>query len=160
MNSHLHLFNNLHSLKGIKVILRLITIGYYSAIFQGNKYLLPMKLSVFFRQGLKLLAAFSITWKIKLEELSISKCEGLKNISIYFPFWIKFQPLRGTTRKWDFQGLFLFVFLNFPVGFGFYFPWLLRSWKTVCLSWLALSFFPFGKYSSISNLYLVEEKPT
>lgn len=39
-----------------------------------------MKLSVSFRQGLKSLAAFSVTWKkkIKLEQLSIFRRKGLK----------------------------------------------------------------------------------
>lgn len=160
MSPNLHLFNNLHSLKGIKVILQLIIIGYYSAIFQGNKYLLPNEIICLLEGGVKITSSFLRYLKNQIGIVTHLQMWRPKKQHWYiFPLWLKFQPLHGTTRKWDFQGFLFSLLVLVSTLHGF--------WEAgkVCLSWLALFFFiffssPFGKYSSTSNQYLVEEKPT
>lgn len=50
----------------------------------------------------KITSSFLHDLKNQLEELTISKNEGLKNNDI---FCVKFQTLHGTPKKWDFKGI-------------------------------------------------------
>lgn len=124
MSPNLHLFNNLHSFKGIKVILQLIIIDYYSAIFKAISICSQMKLC-FLYAGIKITSSFLHYLKNQI------------GIVIHLQMW---RPKKHTdifstlsqisTPAWD-KKVRLSRFFIFPVGFGFYSPWLLRSWKSL-----------------------------
>lgn len=164
MSPNLHLFNNLHSLKGIKVILQLIIIGYYSAIFQGNKYLLPNKIICLLEAGVKITSSFLRYLKNPIGIVThLQMWRPKNNIDIFFHFDSNFNPCMGQLESETFKVFY------FPCWFWFLLSMAFEKLeKSVfpdlhCFLFFFSGFFfffPFGKYSSTSNLYLVEEKPT